>query len=101
MHLLRLGSVTHSFNQNQSITSLPFTAGAGVLDVSGVSDANLTTPGHYMLFLLDDGVPSVAEIVRVLPAANVPALPGWSLAALAGLLLVVSLVGILARPAHA
>ena len=29
------------------------------------SDPNLLPPGHYMLFILRGGVPSVAKIIRV------------------------------------
>ena len=64
--LVRLGSVTHSFNTNQRIVPLPFTAGAGALSVQTPADANLAPPGHYMLFILNtSGVPSVASIVQL------------------------------------
>jgi chitodextrinase len=64
--LIRLGSATHSFNTNQRIVPLAFTAGAGALSVQIPADANLAPPGHYMLFILStSGVPSVASIVQV------------------------------------
>jgi len=64
--LIRLGSVTHSFNTNQRIVQLPFTAGAGTLSVQTPANANLAPPGHYMLFILStSGVPSVAPIVQL------------------------------------
>jgi len=64
--LIRLGSVTHSFNANQSIVQLAFSAGAGSLSVQAPANANLAPPGHYMLFILNtSGVPSVASIVQL------------------------------------
>ena len=64
--LIRLGSVTHSFNTNQRIVPLQFTAGGGTLSVQTPANANLAPPGHYMLFILNtNGVPSVASIVQL------------------------------------
>ncbi len=66
--LVRLGSVTHAFDQNQRIATLIFTVAGGTLSVTAPTDG---PPGHYMLFVLSaDGVPSVARIVRLLPAAT-------------------------------
>jgi hypothetical protein len=71
--LLRLSSVTHSFNMDQRINRLTFTARANGLDVSGPSNANLSPPGYYLLFILDgSGVPSVAKIVQVDPVPPAP-----------------------------
>jgi hypothetical protein len=64
--LIRLGSATHSFNANQRIVQVPFTASAGSLSVQTPANANLAPPGHYMLFILNtSGVPSVASIVQL------------------------------------
>jgi chitodextrinase len=64
--LMKLGTVTHSFNTNQRIVPLAFTAGAGTLSVQTPANANLAPPGHYMLFILNtNGVPSVASIVQL------------------------------------
>jgi hypothetical protein len=64
--LVRLSSVTHSFNQNQRIHFLPFTPAAGELRVTAPANANLCPPGHYLLFVLNQAkVPSVAKVVRV------------------------------------
>lgn len=61
-----LSSVTHSFNMGQRINVLPFETGPGRLEVSAPGSPNLCPPGHYMLFILsDEGVPSVAKIVRI------------------------------------
>ncbi len=63
---LRLSSVTHSFNANQRINFLNFTADANTLKVTAPASANLCPPGHYMLFVLNkNNVPSVAKIIRV------------------------------------
>ena len=64
--LMKLGTVTHSFNTNQRIVPLAFTAGSGTLSVQTPANANLAPPGHYMLFILNtNGVPSVASIVQL------------------------------------
>ena len=64
--LVRLGSVTHAFNQNQRFLELPFEIVSGVLTVQAPANANLAPPGHYMLFILDtNGVPSVAAILKL------------------------------------
>jgi hypothetical protein len=66
--LIRLSSVTHSFNQEQRIVRPGFTVAAGGLEVTAPSDPNLCPPGYYLLFLLDgNGVPSIARIVRMDP----------------------------------
>jgi hypothetical protein len=64
--MVRLGSVTHAFNQNQRFTELIFRAKPGGLEVQFPGGANLTPSGHYMLFLINsNGVPSVASIVKI------------------------------------
>lgn len=61
--LLRLGAVTHSFDQNQRFNELKFTVPApsttpGIV-VRAPLSAKLAPPGAYMLFLISDqGVPS-------------------------------------------
>ncbi|MDQ3136451.1 MAG: DUF1929 domain-containing protein [Gemmatimonadota bacterium] len=69
--LIRLSSVTHSFNQGQHIYPLTFSAAAGsatTLVASAPPDGNHAPPGPYMLFLLNAaGVPSEARIVSVGP----------------------------------
>jgi galactose oxidase len=63
---VRLSSVTHSFNMGQRINFLAHTVEAGKLKVTAPANANQCPPGHYMLFVLnDDGVPSVAKIIRI------------------------------------
>jgi chitodextrinase len=66
--LIRLGSVTHHFNQNQRFMNLTFTQTSGGLTVQGPQNGNYAPPGYYMLFLVDsNGIPSTASFVR-LPA---------------------------------
>jgi hypothetical protein len=69
--LIRLGAVTHGFNQDQRRVPLSVTAAADgrTLNVAAPSSGNECPPGHYMLFLLKRNeqhlTPSVAKIVRV------------------------------------
>jgi uncharacterized repeat protein (TIGR01451 family) len=63
---IRLGSVTHVFDQNQRINRLPFSRTAGALSVTAPTNPNLAPPGHYMMFLIGaNGVPSEAPIVQL------------------------------------
>ena len=60
VNLLRLGSVTHAYDENQRIVRLPFVAGVGKVTVDGPSSSYDALPGYYMLFLISDlGVPSL------------------------------------------
>jgi len=64
--LIRLSSVTHSFNAGQRINFLPFQVAGGTLTATAPPNANVCPPGHYLLFIVDlQGVPSVAEIIQV------------------------------------
>jgi hypothetical protein len=64
--LLRLGAVTHAFDQNQRYVPLTFQQATGGLTVQTPSSPNLAPPGYYMLFIISsDGVPSVASMVKV------------------------------------
>ena len=66
---LRLGSVTHAFNQNQRINRLELASVAGGLEVAAPASATLCPPGHYMLFLVNGaGVPSVGRLIWIAPA---------------------------------
>jgi hypothetical protein len=69
--LMRNGAVTHAFDMDQRNVGLSFTAGAGVLNITGPPNGNIAPAGYYMLFLLNNaGVPSIASIVQVSAAAN-------------------------------
>jgi hypothetical protein len=64
--LVRLGSVTHSFDQNQRFMTLTFEAGTTGITVTAPASPNLAPPGDYLLFILNgDGVPSVGRFVRI------------------------------------
>lgn len=69
VNLIRLGAVTHSFDQNTRFIPLSFAQGIDdTLDVQAPPNGNIAPPGYYMLFLVSsDGVPSVARFVRILP----------------------------------
>jgi len=59
--MIRLSSVTHSFDQNQRINFLRPTARATSVGVTAPPGAEVCPPGHYLLFLLNQSlVPSVA-----------------------------------------
>ena len=63
---IRLSSVTHANNMEQRFSRLNFSQVTDGLNVVAPSNPNLAPPGYYMLFILNsDGVPSVAEIVRI------------------------------------
>ena len=64
--LVRPGSVTHSFDMEQRVVGLTFTATSGALTVSLPPNPNIAPPGFYLLFLLNKlGVPSIAPFVQV------------------------------------
>jgi hypothetical protein len=64
--LVRLGAVTHGFDQNQRFNALEFRRTAGGITALAPADPALAPPGDYMVFLLaGTGVPSVARIVRL------------------------------------
>ncbi len=65
VNLIRLPSTTHAFDANQRFVSVPFSRTTGALTVTAPSNPNLAPPGHYLMFLLSNGVPSVAKIIRI------------------------------------
>jgi hypothetical protein len=70
---VRLGSVTHSNNQNQLLNFLAFTQVAGTVKIQAPANANVAPPGHYMLFVLNgQGIPSIAHIARISAQAVAP-----------------------------
>ena len=63
VNLLRLGAVTHAYDENQRIVRLPFVAGVGKVTVDGPTSNYDALPGYYMLFLISDlGVPSLPAV---------------------------------------
>ena len=83
---IKTGSVTHSFNMDQRFLQLPFTANGGLLTAQLPSRAGDVPPGYYMLFVLNEqGVPSVARMVRVgATTATLPIPPVPDLTPVAG-----------------
>jgi galactose oxidase len=64
--LIRLGTVTHAFDENGRQLRLTFTNDATGLTVTAPSSGNIAPPGYYMVFIVNGtDVPSVAEIVKV------------------------------------
>jgi hypothetical protein len=64
--LVRLGSVTHTYDSDQRYVNLDFTQTRGGLEARTPTNSNIAPPGYYMLFIVDaSGVPSVAKIVRL------------------------------------
>ncbi|WP_394540289.1 DUF1929 domain-containing protein [Lysobacter enzymogenes] len=73
--LVKMGSVTHSFDMEQRFVEVQFSRQGPERLVAALSnDRNEFTPGFYMLFLLDaKGVPSQADILRINPEPAVAA----------------------------
>jgi NPCBM/NEW2 domain/Domain of unknown function (DUF1929)/PA14 domain len=64
--LVRLSSVTHSFNMNQRFTELTFVGTSTGLSVTAPANGGVAPPGHYLLFVINaQGVPSVGKIVQL------------------------------------
>jgi hypothetical protein len=77
MNLVKLGAVTHNFDQEQRLVPLSFQTRSGSLVVGAPANAAIAPPGYYMLFLVDtNGVPSVASFVRLpIPDPSAPPSP--------------------------
>ncbi len=66
VRLIRLGSVTHAFDQNGRALTVSFAPTAGGINVTAPNSANLAPPGHYMLFILNrNGVPSTGSFIKI------------------------------------
>jgi hypothetical protein len=76
---IQLGAVTHTFNQEQRINFLSFSQTTGGLNVTAPPSANLAPAGYYMLFLLSNGIPSIASIIQVDNSSFATSGPGVSL----------------------
>jgi hypothetical protein len=63
--LVRLPSVTHGTNQDQRLVTIDPVPVPGGINITIPGSASKLPPGHYMLFVLNNGVPSVSAIVRV------------------------------------
>jgi len=67
VHLIKLGSTTHSQNQGQRLVPLEIRAQEeGALELISPATRNIAPPGHYMLIAVDaNGVPSESRIVLI------------------------------------
>ena len=74
-NLIRSSAVTHSTNNEQRRIPVTHTGSGGNYSVN-IPDRNLLPPGYYMLFAMNtNGVPSVAEMIKVgsaVPIQNNP-----------------------------
>lgn len=62
--LIRLGSVTHAFDQSELLVRLSFSPVAAGLTITFPASRTTAPPGPYMLFLVNaSGVPSVGRIM--------------------------------------
>jgi galactose oxidase-like protein/Big-like domain-containing protein/Kelch motif protein len=69
--LVSLGADTHTLDMDQHFVPLSFSAVSGGLTVSTPTASSVAPPGYYMLFIVNgSGVPSVASIVHIGPAAD-------------------------------
>ena len=77
VNLVSLGADTHQIDMNQHFVPLSFTTGNGSLAVTAPASGAYAPPGYYMMFILKNGVPSVASIVHIDPSQNrtVPGAP--------------------------
>lgn len=64
--LVKMGSVTHSFNVEQRIIKPDYTVTGQSVTFRAPSDPRLATPGFYMLFIFNNaGVPSIASTIKI------------------------------------
>jgi hypothetical protein len=71
--LMHPGATTHSFDQNQRYVPLGFSSiGPSTLRALAPLSGAHAPPGDYLLFILSNGVPSIAKWVRL---GNCPSIP--------------------------
>jgi hypothetical protein len=69
--LVKTSAVTHSFNMEQRFIELDFADTTGGVLVELPDSNTIATPGHYMMFLIDNqGVPSEGHIIRLSDSAT-------------------------------
>lgn len=65
--MLRMGSVTHAFNNEQRFRALTFSQSGATLTLTSPLNKFVAPPGYYMIFAFDaNGVPSIAKTVRMM-----------------------------------
>ena len=63
---IRLGAVTHAFDQSARANTLTFTRTATGVDVTAPVKPELAPPGPYLLFVLNrNGVPSKGQFITI------------------------------------
>jgi hypothetical protein len=66
LSFVRMGTVTHDFNNDQRFTELKFKVKGKQLKLTTPTSKTLNPPGFYLLFAFDgNGVPSVARVVKM------------------------------------
>jgi hypothetical protein len=87
--MIRLGAVTHAFDQDQRFIDLGSVARVGSsVRLTSPALANLAPPGYYMLFLLNaNGVPSVGKMIRLVATPS-PIPPAFKASAVSSALVV-------------
>lgn len=66
VNLIRLSSVTHSFNMNQRFKNLTVSQNGSNLTITTPANGTVAPPGHYLMFIINSsGVPSVGEVVKL------------------------------------
>ena len=65
--LVRNGSATHGFNNDQNFQELEFTPNGSSATITTPQNANFAPPGAYMVFVWSGGTPSLAKIVQIDP----------------------------------
>jgi type 1 glutamine amidotransferase len=69
--LVRNGSVTHGFNNDQNFQDLAFSQSGSTVNITAPVNGTYAPPGSYMLFVWDAaGTPSVAKIVKIDPTVK-------------------------------
>ncbi len=65
-HLIKIGSVTHSENQDQRLVPLVYEQTSGKVNLTMPDSRHTAPPGHYLLFVVDSaGVPSVGKMLKL------------------------------------
>ncbi|MCH8253454.1 MAG: DUF1929 domain-containing protein, partial [Planctomycetes bacterium] len=66
VRLMRLGADTHQWDGDARSQILKFVLrSATTLRVAAPAHGNVAPPGYYMIFIVEDGVPSVSRIIKL------------------------------------
>jgi hypothetical protein len=63
--MVRMGSATHSQNYDQRFASLDFQWNGSQLSITAPGNPNNMPPGYYMMYVIKDGVPSIAKTIKL------------------------------------